>query len=51
MNLRAAAKTAELAFVLEDVAGLVTDSAAKALHMAAIVRSVATFCPTQYGSA
>lgn len=48
-TLRAAEKTADLAFVLDDLPGLAEDSAAGAQRMAAIVRSVATFAQSSTG--
>jgi two-component system NtrC family sensor kinase len=48
-KLRAAEKTADLAFVLDDLPGLAEDSAAGAQRMAAIVRSVATFAQSSTG--
>jgi two-component system NtrC family sensor kinase len=48
-KLRAAEKTADLGFVLDDLPGLAEDSAAGAQRMAAIVRSVATFAQTSTG--
>jgi two-component system, NtrC family, sensor kinase len=48
-KLRAAEKSADLAFVLGDLPGLAEDSAAGAQRMAAIVRSVAMFAQQSTG--